>query len=526
MRRDAVLLAAFAALLFLTALGARDLWNPNEPIYGEAVREMAQRGEWLVPYVNGMPFGEKPILFYWLARAAGVATFGVNEFSLRLPAALFGIAGTLLVWQLVLPYAGGRRARIAGLLFATTYMVFWGSRSVQMDLFAAVTTIAVILPVTRVWDHGLPAGRGWALAGVAAGIGFLAKGPVTWICPGVALALYAATTGRLRELFRAPVLLGGAVAVAVAAPWYAALALTGHGDVLQEVLIRQNFTRFRNAWDHAEPFWYYLKYFWIDLAPWAWIVPLAAALPGRDANERRLDRLAWCWIAGIVVFFSLSQSKRSPYILPVAGAVAALASGVVVSWLEHRLPARRAVALRVLAAILGALLLGGAVAAIAKVPARYPEVADAARALGAVALLGAIAIALGWTRRERLAVAVLAAVAAFLLAAGAIALPAVDTFKSARPFCAEVATRAPAGFRLVGWRFWNWRAEYAYYLGRPTTIVGEADALRALWEGPDPVVVVVEDANLASLREVLGDAAPIVERGVGDGVAHAFFNGR
>ena len=41
---------------------------------------------------------------------------GVGELALRLPAALFGIAGTLLAWLLVLPYAGGRRARIAGLL--------------------------------------------------------------------------------------------------------------------------------------------------------------------------------------------------------------------------------------------------------------------------------------------------------------------------------------------------------------------------------------------------------------------------
>lgn len=526
MRRDAGILVAFSATLFLVALGARDLWNPNEPIYGEAVREMAERGEWLVPQVNGMPFGEKPILFYWLARAAGAVLSGVSEFSLRLPCALFGIAGTLLAWQLVLPYAGGRRARIAGLLFASTYMVFWGSRSVQMDLFAAVTTLGVVVPVTRVWDHGLPAGRGWALAGVAAGIGFLAKGPVTWICPGLALALYAATTARWRELVRPQVLLGGAVAIAVAAPWYVALAAGGHADVLHEVLIRQNFTRFRDAWDHAEPIGYYLKYFWIDMAPWAWIVPLAAALPGRDANERRLDRLAWCWIAGIVLFFSLSESKRSPYILPVAGGVAALASGVVVAWLERRLPARRAIAVRGLAALLGVLLAVAAFAAIAKLPARYPDVAEPARALGAVALLGAIAIAVGWRRRERLAVAVLGAVASFLLAAGAIALPAVDTFKSARPFCEEVAARTPPDARLLGWRFWNWRAEYAYYLGRPTTIVGQTQALREIWDGPEPVVVVVEGPHFASLREVLGDATPIVERAVGDDVARAYFNGR
>ena len=48
-RRDLLWLAAAATLLFGVALGARDLWNPNEPIYGLAVREMAERGDWLLP---------------------------------------------------------------------------------------------------------------------------------------------------------------------------------------------------------------------------------------------------------------------------------------------------------------------------------------------------------------------------------------------------------------------------------------------------------------------------------------------
>ena len=62
-RRELLLLAVGSVVLFGLRIGARDLWNPNEPIYGEAVREMAQRGEWLLPYVNGVVFAEKPILF-------------------------------------------------------------------------------------------------------------------------------------------------------------------------------------------------------------------------------------------------------------------------------------------------------------------------------------------------------------------------------------------------------------------------------------------------------------------------------
>ena len=60
-------LTIFAALLFLPGLGARDLWAPGEPIYGEVVRAMYERNDWLVPMLNGQIYTAKPILYFLLA---------------------------------------------------------------------------------------------------------------------------------------------------------------------------------------------------------------------------------------------------------------------------------------------------------------------------------------------------------------------------------------------------------------------------------------------------------------------------
>jgi 4-amino-4-deoxy-L-arabinose transferase-like glycosyltransferase len=266
-RKDAFVLTILTAALYGVSLGARDLWNPNEPIYGEAVREMNERGSWLVPYVNGLVFGEKPILYYWMALASSMLLGGVSELSLRIPAVLAGIGTVLGTYAIVLPYAGRRRAVVSAVVAATMYGVWWNARFVQMDILVTATTAGVILAVTWVVDHGAPAFRGWALAGAFAGLGFLAKGPVGWICPGLVLGVYLAATRRLRALVRIEVLVGAAVAIAVAAPWYVTLAAAGHTDILHEVLIRQNFSRFSNPWDHARPFWYYLGNFLVDMAP-------------------------------------------------------------------------------------------------------------------------------------------------------------------------------------------------------------------------------------------------------------------
>jgi len=86
------------ALLLLLILPMRDLWSPDEPDFAQCVREMRDRGSWLLPYLNGQPYSEKPILFYWLMklsamgceRLTGGAGFnhGIAAWALRLPSVL------------------------------------------------------------------------------------------------------------------------------------------------------------------------------------------------------------------------------------------------------------------------------------------------------------------------------------------------------------------------------------------------------------------------------------------------------
>lgn len=524
--RDLLLLCAFGGALFGLGLGSHDLWNPNEPIYGQAVVEMSRAGDWLLPRVNGLVFAEKPILYYWLALVAAKACGGISEWTLRLPAALGGIASVALMYLLVLPYAGARRARIAAVLLATTHMIFLGSRTIQMDILVEATTLAVLLFVSRAVDHGGSPWASWAAAGTAAGLGFLAKGPVGWACPGIVLAGYLASTRRLRRLVSPPALAAAGIAVAVAFPWYGMLWARGETGILREVLVRQSFVRFVEPWDHDAPWWYYLYYFWIDLAPWAWLVPFSAALPGRTEGERRLERLAWIWIAAILVFFSFSASKRSPYILPLAPAVAILAAGVYDRLLEGRLSVfRRRAVLGILGAT-GLVFAAGSVFLVLRVLPRYGEVRQAILVMAGTLLSGALAIAAGFVARRVAGppAGFLAAILSLYLGAALVGFPAADAFKSARPFCERSREIAGPEAPVLSWNLWRWRASYAYYLGRPIRNVKSIDELRRAWEGPEATFLIVEEPGFPSAREVIGDAAPFAEARVGGTRVRLFGN--
>ena len=93
-----LLLTAVAVLLFFLGLGARDFWAPGEPIYGEVIRVMFERNNWLIPMVNGQVYADKPVFYFWLALIISKAAGGVSEWTARLPAALGGLGLVLTTY--------------------------------------------------------------------------------------------------------------------------------------------------------------------------------------------------------------------------------------------------------------------------------------------------------------------------------------------------------------------------------------------------------------------------------------------
>jgi 4-amino-4-deoxy-L-arabinose transferase-like glycosyltransferase len=72
---------------------------------------MVESGDWLIPRLNGEPFAEKPILYYWLAAASSTVLGGVSPVSLRLPVLGAGVLCVLLVYLLIESYDPGQTFR-------------------------------------------------------------------------------------------------------------------------------------------------------------------------------------------------------------------------------------------------------------------------------------------------------------------------------------------------------------------------------------------------------------------------------
>ncbi len=523
---DLLWIAVVATAFLGAALGVRDLWNPNEPTYGRVVAEMLERRDWLVPYMNGVPFVEKPILYYWLA-ALSAAAFGLSEAALRVPVLLAGVASTCFTYLLVRGYDGRKRAITACVLFVTTYLVWWTSRSIQMDSFVLLTTVVVVYLVVGILDHGAPLLRNWLLAGAAAGLGFLAKGPVTVVVPGLILLSYALWTRTSWRRFVSGVPLGVAAFIAIAAPWYLALFFTGHTAELNEVLLRQNFERFVAAWDHDQPWWYYLKYIWIVFAPWSWFLPVAAgvAIDRRYAKSLKPRALAWIGLLAPLIFFSLSDSKRAPYLLPAAPFVAWLAAVVVDHLRQKQLHRRERVVCLATCGLLGGILLAAALyvttrggqseESLASVP--LTGVSLGVGGVGLALLLAALA---PWGRR-RAATVLAGGVASLYLLLAVWVSQGLNGVKSARGFMQQARAVVAASTPIYSYlpTTSHLRGGYAYYNGGPIPDLRTPDKLVAVWRSERPCVIYENDLP-RSLESELDPSRRVLSARVGSNEAH------
>ena len=324
----------FAALL-LAVLPMRDLWAPDEPDFAQCVKEMRLRGDWLLPYLNGAPYSEKPILYYWAMKASSMLldtltgglgfTQGVAAWALRLPSVVAAVAFLSAYRRWAARFLAPGTAEPAALILATTPLWFWQSQFIQIDLlFSALLAWSwlcwlggYLLLRGQSGEAASSEPRRWFLkAYVWLALAFLAKGPLAPVLSVLLLAAFLTWQRDLKALRRTHILAGLGITLLLVAPWYVAAGLKGGAGYVYELIILQNFERATRAWDHIQPWWKYAEYLLGDFFPWVLLLP-ALALHFRRARSLGNPARRFLLLAFLVpfVFLSLVQSKQGKYLL-------------------------------------------------------------------------------------------------------------------------------------------------------------------------------------------------------------------
>ncbi len=353
-RRVAWMVIVLAAILFFVRLGARALWS-SEFRWAEIAREMVVSGNYFWPTINGRVYYDKPLGSYWLVLLATPLTTSVNEIASRLPCAIAGLLAIGLLILMARRLYDLKTGALAGFILATSFSFVFFSRHASADVETLTGELAALL----LFDHHKERQNGWWVVWlwIIMAVTSLTKGLLGFVLPILVIGTFCTLsdgwaglgagllTGSLaarvrwivernRWLFNwksiVAIAIGGVI-------YYLPFQVSSHmmgSEKGLEMVFRENVVRFFHPFDHRGAIYLYIYVVFALMAPWSALLPGALVEIHHQTSvavEPALsDRFALVYFWATFIFYTLSGSRRSYYILPILPAAALIVARVLI----------------------------------------------------------------------------------------------------------------------------------------------------------------------------------------------------
>lgn len=350
--------------LYLAHLGSYHLMDPDEGRYNQIPREMLLSGDFITPHLNGVEYFEKPAFQYWFT-AIMMKIFGVTEFAGRILPALSAIGCVGLAGFLGTMMYSRKVGLLASAILATSCLnlIVASINILDMALTLFMTACMVFFYAFERTEK-----KKWLVAFyIAMGFGVLTKGLVAIILPFGILFWYTILTKRPRLFLKLFYLPGILAFLIVTIPWFYLVCQANH-DFFYFFFVREHFLRFTTKMhDRFQPWWFFIPFVIIGMLPWTGFLLSLFSKKGvirkTTSQRNRFDiifLLLWFFI--IFIFYSISDSKLVPYIMPCWMPLAILIAASIKrfedenSWLCHSFLINSILCLAFVGALVGYVL--------------------------------------------------------------------------------------------------------------------------------------------------------------------------
>ena len=320
--KNRILLCVLTALVLLAGVN-HGVWRPDEPLVMGLSAQMARSGDFVVPFLNGDPFLEKPPLYFALGALAARVGGIDNPVAYRSVSLLLALLTLFLTYRMAAQAGGRRRGLLAAGILASAGLFFRSARWIQIDI-ALVASVTVCMWAYLAYLQNYRA-RYAALLGLGLGLAFMFKGLVGPACVAAAIAVDLLRSRSLKPLASWKVGLALVCLLLPVIPWVLALHERGGYAFVREVMVVNNFGRFMGspegaALGHQKGPLFYLVNFPREFLPWTLLfIPALVAAVKNFRDDRFLP-----WFAGIFMLLSFSSTKRGVYLLPLFPAAACI----------------------------------------------------------------------------------------------------------------------------------------------------------------------------------------------------------
>jgi len=316
-----LILILISCFLYFFNLGKGSLYNTDEPIYAEVAREMVKLGDWLTLHFNYQEWFDKPPLYMWII-ALFYQLLGYNELAVRLPSALFGLTGVLVLYFLGKSILGRRAAFLSAMILTTSLQYVIQSRLAVLDI-----TLSLFISSSLLFFYLTIQGTRRQLYGrlffLSMALATLTKGPIGLLLPLLIIGLYLVFTKQLSQLKEMRLWEGTLIYLAVASPWFIIQTALHGREFISSFFLLRHLNRYLTSFQgHGAPFYYFVIVLFLGFLPWSCFIPITfkhcISLIRKKWGSENSDKIAFLliWFGVIFLFFSAGKSKLPGYILP------------------------------------------------------------------------------------------------------------------------------------------------------------------------------------------------------------------
>lgn len=313
---------AFVTVCVLPMMILRDPSPSNELRYLSIVEEALEGGHFFCVYNQGIPYTDKPPLFFWLLMFFRLFCSSTCMWLPILFTALIPSFVTAAVMDRWLRLATGEQSalwRVASAsFFLAGMLVMIQTFFLRMDM---LMTMFIVLALFTFWKMytGLDVRKGdrWLLP-LYIFLALFTKGPVGFFAPVLIIVAFLALEKSLKRL---PEFLGWRqwlVLLLLFGGWILGAWLEGGGEYIRSLLFHQTLDRAVNAFTHKQPFWWYIPTLLYTVLPYTLLmIPAVVFLYTKIDRSDSFGRLLLTSIAVIFIMLSAFSGKLAIYLTPI-----------------------------------------------------------------------------------------------------------------------------------------------------------------------------------------------------------------
>ena len=295
----------------------RDYTPSNELRYLSIVDEALRNGTFFTFSHQGVPYADKPPLFFWLMMFGKQILGGHHMWFLSLLSFIPAVIILMVMNKWIKNETDQKNITVAQLLLTSCALFLGSTPIVRMDMLMTMFIVLALYTFFQLYSGTSTRKDTW-LFPVYVFLAVFSKGPVGILMPLVSTIAFLIFKKQLKSWGKYWGARTWIILLVLFGVWFAGVFAEGGTEYLNNLVFHQTVGRAVDSFHHKAPFYFYGLSIWYSIIPWSFLfIGLAAVSLYYKKIKTDIEWFFLITFGATFLMLSLFSSKLAIYLVPL-----------------------------------------------------------------------------------------------------------------------------------------------------------------------------------------------------------------